>query len=368
MSKPALLSTSQKVLGTFRRRMLVAEVCAMLFTRQPTDEEFRELQRLTRHAVGRVSQRARMILLSAQHRTVPEIATLFAVSPATVRFWLRRFEVAGPAGLFDAPRSGRPRKLRPDVTATLARLVQGDPQQAGFLTTLWTVTMLATALIAGLGVVLSPSTLRLGLHRMGLRWGRPRLAMPRLVDPDKAGKQWRIVEAVVTASPEAAILYADESRIQLLPLVRAMWHWVGQQVRVPTPGTNVSRTLFGALNLRTGRWTYLVRERLVKEDFLALLEHLLAVYPTGPIVLIVDNFSSHKAQVVQTWLVDHPRLSLHYLPTYCSQLNPVEGIWRQLKNHLAANRLYGSMPLLLETVDAFFHQMTPEQALGWAGQ
>jgi hypothetical protein len=56
------------------------------------------------------------------------------------------------------------------------------------------------------------------------------------------------------------------------------------------------------------------------------------------------------------------------LPAYCSQLNPVEGIWCQLKTRLAANRLYGSMALLLDTVGVLFHQMTPDQALQWAGQ
>jgi hypothetical protein len=36
-------------------------------------------------------------------------------------------------------------------------------------------------------------------------------------------------------------------------------------------------------------------------------------------------------------------------------LNPVERIWLPLKNQIAANRLYGSMKVLLETVDAFFN-------------
>jgi transposase len=200
---------------------------------------------------------------------------------------------------------------------------------------------------------------------LGLRWGRPRLAMPAKVDPEKAQKQWKIAKAAVEAPPEAAILYADESRIQLLPLIRAMWHWAGQQVRVPTPGSNKTRALFGALNIRTGQWTYLVRERIRKEDFVAFLEHLLIVYPSHPIILIVDNYSSHTAHLVRDWLEAHPRLQLYYLPTYCSHLNPVEDIWLRLKNHVSANRLYGSMKILLETVEAFFHDMTPEKALTW---
>jgi transposase len=174
------------------------------------------------------------------------------------------------------------------------------------------------------------------------------------VDPEKAQKQWAIVKAVVEAPVEAAILYADEARVQLLPLVRAMWHWAGQQIRIPTPGTNVTRALFGALNIRSGQWTYLVRHHLRKEDFVAFLEHLLVAYPGIPIILIVDNYSSHTAHLVREWLQEHPRLQLYYLPKYCSHLNPVEGIWLQLKNKIAANRLYGSMKLLLDAVDAFF--------------
>jgi len=235
-----------------------------------------------------------------------------------------------------------------------------------YLATCWTVAMLVLALVKKLGATLSPSSVRSALQQLDLRWGRPRLAMPTKVDPDKAGKQWAIAKAVVEAGPEAAILYADESRVQLLPLIRAMWHWVGQQIRVPTPGTNVTRTLFGALNIRTGRWVYLVRERMFKEDFMAFLEYLLIAYPTGPIVLIVDNFSSHTAQAVTEWLAEHPRLQLLYLPKYCSHLNPVEQIWLRLKNQIAANRLYGSMKLLLETVESFFNEMTPERALVWA--
>jgi transposase len=338
----------------------------MIYVRLPTEDERIELQRMTRQAIGRVSQRAHLILLSAQRRAVPELASLFGMSRATVRFWIRRFNAHGPAGLYDDPRSGRPRQLGPQVLAAMVTLLENDPQHAGYLATSWTVAMVGVALGRQLGMWFSPSALRGALHGLGLRWRRPRLAMPLKVDPAKARKQWVMAKAVIEAGPAAAILYGDESRVQLLPLIRAMWCWVGQQLRIPTPGTNVSRALFGALNIRTGQWVYLVRARMRTADFLAFLEHLLVAYPDGPLVLVVDNFSSHTARAVSAWLAVHPRLQLFYLPKYCSHLNPVERIWLQLKNALAANRLYVSMQLLLETVEAFFTAMTPKQALTWA--
>ena len=338
----------------------------MIYVRQPTEWEMAELKRMTRQAVGRVSQRAQIVLLSAQGRAVPEIGVVFGYDRKTVRSWIRRFDQYGPAGLYDRPRSGRPRKVSHRVADTLKKMVQGDPLHEGYLATFWSVPMLALALAKKLRVNLGGSTIRAALHRLEFRWGRPRLAMPRKVDPEKAVKQWLIAQAIIKAGPEATVLVGDECRIQLLPLLRAMWHRVGQQIRIPTPGTNQSRVLFGALDIRTGEWVHRVRKRMFKEDFIAFLEHLLIVYPHGPILLVVDNFSSHKAHAVKAWLAAHPRLQLLFLPTYCSHLNPVEAIWLRLKNQIAANRLYGSMALLLETVQSFFHQMTPERAMTWA--
>ena len=108
-----------------------------------------------------------------------------------------------------------------------------------------------------------------------------------------------MAQAVIEAGPAAAVLYADESRMEFLPLLRAMWHRVGERVRVPRRAAT-SHNLFGALNIRTGQWTYLVREHMYKEDFVAFLEHLLTVYATGPIILIVDNYSSHTADWSKT--------------------------------------------------------------------
>jgi transposase len=338
----------------------------MIYVRKPTTEEDRELRRMTRQEIGRVALRAQMILLSAQGRTVPDLARLFEVDRKTVRFWMRRFDQQGPHGLYDEPRSGRPRLVTAAVQEKLVELVRQDPAKSGHVVTFWTVAMLVLAAAQSLGLQLSASTVRQALHRAQLAWGRPRLSMPAKIDPQKAAKQWAIAQAVIEAGEDAVVLYADESRIQLLPRIRAMWHWVGQQVRVPTPGTNAWRALFGALNVRDGRWHYLVREHVYAEDFIVFLEHLLAVYASETIILIVDNYSSHTAGSVKAWLAEQPRLKLFYLPTYCSHLNPVEQIWLRLKGSIAANRLYGSLQCLLDAVDRFFHDMSPELALAWA--
>src|SRR5712691_9152646 len=81
----------------------------MMFVRL-TDERRRELEAVSRRAVGRVALRAHMVLLSARGYSVPRIAAIHDCGEDVVRTWLHRYEVEGVAGLEDEPRSGRPPK------------------------------------------------------------------------------------------------------------------------------------------------------------------------------------------------------------------------------------------------------------------
>jgi len=50
--------------------------------------------------------------------------------------------------------------------------------------------------------------------------------------------------------------------------------------------------------------------------------------------LICDNYGTHKAPTVQTWLARHPRFHIHYTPTYSSWINQVERWFAELTRQL----------------------------------
>ena len=57
----------------------------------PLDESERQrLKQLARRAVGRVSERIRMVLLSSRGYSIAQIAAIFECDEATVRHWLAR--------------------------------------------------------------------------------------------------------------------------------------------------------------------------------------------------------------------------------------------------------------------------------------
>src|SRR6058998_2430244 len=77
-----------------------------------SEDERKVLRGLRRRAVGRVAERAQMVLLSARGYAVPQIAEIFELGEDVVRDWLHRFQERGPDGLVDCPRPGRPPKDR----------------------------------------------------------------------------------------------------------------------------------------------------------------------------------------------------------------------------------------------------------------
>jgi transposase len=334
----------------------------MIFVRPLTDDERGILQRLARTEVGRVSERMHMVLLSGRRYPVPQIAAIFDCDEATVRTWLGRFEADGVDGLRDHPRSGRPRKADAGARATLRQTIDRPPAAAGCLAGYWTVAMLTAQLATMLGVRLSRSTVRRTLKALDYRWRRPRHALRS--DPEARAKMDRLAARILRAPDAPVVLCEDECDVHLLPVLRAMWMRRGQQVRIPTPGGNRKRSVFGALDLETGAWHYVVTARKRAVEFIAFLEHLAAAYPDRTVLLALDNASIHTAKVVTVWLADHPAVEVLYLPAYSGHAqNPVEKIWWRLKDKVAANRLHGSLEELVTTVHDFFESFTPEDAL-----
>ena len=316
------------------------------------------LERLRRRAVGRVSQRAHMVLLSARGYSVPQLAAIFDVGEDVVRTWLHRYQQAGPVGLDDRPRPGRPPRAR------LARQIvdtqaSNPPRNSGLVQSCWTAGLLAAFLAVRCGLVLSHGSVRRHLHAMGWRWARPRLAPAthapagqRKVDPEAPLKLQRLEQARATA---ATLLFLDECDLQLLPMIRACW-MKGPRWRIPTPGQNAKRAVFGALNARTGQVHRLICPRKRALDFVAFLDHLAAAYPVGDIVLVLDNVVTHDAKLVRQWLArpDHARCRLLWLPKYSAhEHNPIERVWGLLKDAVAANRLHGSIDALVAEAERF---------------
>lgn len=333
--------------------------------RQPTQSERIELERMTQQEVGRVALRAQLVLLSARQVTVPEIADIQQISDVTVYKWLDRFDAEGPAGLYDRDRSGRPPKVDRQTEQAIEETLLEPPPEQGYNFTYWTIPLLGQHLQQTLNKGLCHETIRTTLHRLDFRWRRPRWAVQR-TDPQTWARMQAIGQAVFRASTGTRILLEDETILKTLPPLRRMWMRLGQQLRIPTPHQNDDLYLYGVLDLHQGHCFHACYDKGNSQATIAYLEQLLEHYPSQAILLIWDQARYHTSRLVQDWLADQPRLTTMLLPKYAADLNPIESIWRQLKNQVAAN-LTRSLEAIQDACHLFFEQHRPSDLLRMAG-
>lgn len=150
----------------------------------------------------------------------------------------------------------------------------------------------------------------------------------------------------------------DESTLGWLPVLVACWMKRGLQKRIPTPGQQQWRHLFGAYNWVTDEVIYQIVSKRNSETFIAFLEHLVQQHSgTRPLVLVLDNGSIHHSLASQAaFAVLEDRLLPLFLPRYCSQLNPIERFWKYLKASACANKLFPDMQTLVASVEKTLQQ------------
>jgi len=127
------------------------------------------------------------------------------------------------------------------------------------------------------------------------------------------------------------------------------------QKRIPAtqPGTRQKVHIFGGYDWVRDTITWTRAERKNSSYFIEFLEHLLVdEYPTGRVVMVMDNASYHKSApaLAALSLFEH-RILVVWLPPYCSDLNPIERFWRHLKDLACANKLQDDIVDVLNSAE-----------------
>jgi transposase len=303
------------------------------------DAERMELSRRASSRAGRAddARRARLILLLAGGQTWAEIRDKLGCNDAFIDRWSKRFVAERLAGLFSRHAGQGPSTLTPRLEARiLGWTVKRKPADGS---THWSTRKLAEQL----GVT----------HMMVARvWRKHGLQPQRLEhymlsdDPDFETKAADIIGLYLNPPQHAAVFCVDEkTAIQaldrldpLLPLSPG---------RAERHGFEYYRhgtlSLYAAFNTKTGEVLGKTAPRHTSAEFVAFLTDLVVHQPRGKeIHVIADNLSAHKAPAVAEFLKSHPRVHLHFTPTYSSWLNQVELWFAKIERDVIARGVFTS--------------------------
>src|SRR5205085_6191922 len=103
-------------------------------------------------------------------------------------------------------------------------------------------------------------------------------------------------------------------------------------------------SLYAAFNTKTGEVLGKTAERHTSAEFVAFLTDIVINQPRGKeIHVIADNLSAHKSAPVKEFLEAHPKVHLHFTPTYSSWLNQVELWFGKIERDVIARGVFTSV-------------------------
>ena len=281
---------------------------------------------------------------------------------ATVSRVAERFRCLGELGLEDGRRFNGGSKLSEAILMRLGELIRDTPQRFGWRRPTWTRELLARQLAYDTGVRLSVTTLTRLLRRMGARWGRPKMFVE--CPWSKRRRQRRLAQILAmlqNRGPDEVAVYEDEVDIHLNPKSGPDWMPKGVQKWVRTPGQNKKRYVAGALNLSTGLLVRVEGERKKSQLFIDLIDALARRYrQCRKIHLILDNYSIHKSRLTREALQRHGgRVTLHFLPPFCPDENPIERMWQDMHANVTRNHRCRTIEELMSEVHCYLKEAQP---------
>ena len=92
-----------------------------------------------------------------------------------------------------------------------------------------------------------------------------------------------------------------------------------------------------------------------------LLMAIEAMYPGKRLIhVFLDNARYHHAKLVQQWLARTAcRIRLHFIPSYCPHLDPIERLWGLMHRHCTHNKCYAGFKDFSRSVLTFLRERVP---------
>ena len=285
-------------------------------------------------------RRLRAWELAHQGWRVNAIARALGASPPAVSRWLAAARRGGPDALRARPRPGAVPKLTPDQRRLIPDFLWHGPEAYGFRGEVWTSPRVAQVLREEFGVTYSRSQVARILKALG--W-TPQVPVTRAIQRDEAAiERWadddwpRLKQQACKEG--RTLVFVDEAGFYLLPgKVRTY----GPEALTPVIYERQTRDHLSVMGGLTtdGRIYTLVRQRaLVGEDTVAFLDHV-GREIGGPALVVWDRSPIHRRKLVGEYVeaVGADALVVAFLPAYAPDLNPVEWLWRHLKQEEMKN-------------------------------
>jgi transposase len=328
-------------------------------------ESRRDLIELARDGsvAHRLARRANALVLLDDGMSCAAVAKVLFLDNDTIRTWYQLYQQDGIEGLAGFGHEGGICRLTSEqqdrLTAWIAETLPRTTRQVGA----WIERECGIDYQSRSGLIAL-------LHRLGMEHRKPK-AISRKLDPAKQEAFIKAYDALLNQlSADEAVIFADA--VHPTHAVRPVGCWAPKEVAVAVEQSSGRDRLniHGAVDLETGQT---IMKDVLSVDALSTILLLTAIETMYPgmrfIHVFLDNARYHHAKLVQAWLARSDcRIRLHFVPTYCPHLNPIERLWGLMHRHTTHNKCYATFREFSVAMLSFLRKEVPANWREWCDQ
>jgi transposase len=274
------------------------------------------------------------LLSLAAGQFVEDIAIILQISIETIRQALHRFLLGGAAGMQSKSRPGRPPKTTKTQRKQISKWIDMGPEKMGFPGFCWRTPMIQHLILEKFGVYYSVRYLSELLKNMGYSYQKAAFVADKRDEGKR--KEWledrwpKILK--LAEKKDAHIFFGDESSFPQWGSLSHTWAKIGHQPIVKTSGSRKGYRVFGLIEYFTGKFLAKGHEgQLNTETYQEFLKEVMK-QTRKHIILIQDNVPYHTCEEMQIFFYDHKdRITVYQLPVYSPDYNPIEKLWKKVK-------------------------------------
>lgn len=303
---------------------------------------------------ARLVRRISALLAYGQGQEVSAVADDLSVSPETVYIWLRAFLVDRFASLGYRAGAGRPSNLTKTQKRRLKQLINAGPLAYGFTRGCWSSLLIQEMILLEFGVLYNRHYICDLLKNLGYSYQKAKFVSAHL-DP-QARQQWLEVTwpALLQKAHrrKALLLFVDEASFPQWGTLSYTWALRGQQPEVPTSGVRKAYKVFGAADALAGRLFYHGIEGRFNSDTYAQFLTQLMHQTKRHLMIIQDGARYHTSKATQAFFQTHrARLTCCQLPSYSPDFNPIEHLWKTVREDATHNKYFPHFEDVVATVE-----------------
>ena len=303
---------------------------------------------------SRVTRRANALVLLDDGMNCEEVGEVLYLDDDTVRDWPKAWEAQGTKSLSEFGYQGsaceltidQQKQLKAWVTETLPR---STSQIGAWIEQEYEVSYTRSAIVKL-------------MHRLKIVFRKPQ-QVARKMD---VAKQQAFIDhyndLLNNLADDEVVTFADA--VHPTHSVRPVGCWAPEDIDVAVDQSSGRDRLniHGAIDLETGKTKMIEALTVNAESTIALLIGLQLLFPFKRwIHVFLDNARYHHAELVQEWLAQPGcRIKLHFIPTYCPHLDPIERLWGVMHKNVTHNRCHATFKDFADTLLNFLRVEVPK--------